>query len=98
MAIPVFTLQSPQHIIKKFADDDDSEVNKVEVEFLKQQSLSSDVTKWTWRPKIFSKKSTTEVVDVHFIFYGPVKPDYDKGVLKFPDSRMANHLANICKF
>ena len=69
-------------ILKTFEDDEDEQANKIEVEFLKQKSLSSDPKLWTWHSPM---KKEVEILDVKFVLFGPCTPDIRAGKFYFPD-------------
>ena len=70
-------------IVKTFADDDDSPVNKVEIDCLQKKNISSDPKEWTWTER--NTKKDIDVVDKEYIFYGPVVPMIMKNIFRFPD-------------
>ena len=82
-------------ILKTFEDEEDAEVNKIEVEFLKQKSLSSNPKLWTWHSPMTKE---VEILDVKYVIFGPCIPEIKAGKLYFPDCEASSYLSHYGKF
>jgi hypothetical protein len=85
-------------IVKTFSESPEEPNHSVECEFLTKKNLSSDKKQWTWVEKTKSNsKSKIEIpiVDCKYVFYGPVKANYNKGLFKFNDEEVSRYLEEI---
>ena len=82
-------------ILKVFSNDASGPNDKLEVEYLRQYTLSSNPADWTWIEKTAQKE--IEIVGLELVLYGPVCPSSSTkgGLLKFPDVLADKALRNM---
>ena len=76
---------------KTFSVDEETNVTKIEVDFLQKKMLSGDPTLWTWPEKT---KKDIDIVSVNYVLLGPLQPNVRKGLFHFPDVEATGLLRN----
>ena len=79
-------------ITKTFSDDDMTDINAVEVDFLKKKTISSNINEWNWAVPNPGCYHEISIINAKYVFYGPVVPKKHKGILYFPEHKVWNTL------
>ena len=69
-------------VLKVFSNDEDTAVDKVEVDFLRRNKISSCPSEVDWTHKAVKE---ILIVEKRFILYGPVVPEIRGRTFRFPD-------------
>ena len=77
-------------------DEDNTDVNEVEIEFLRKKNLSCNLEKWSWEEPPKSKVDI-KIIKSTFIIYGPTAQNCEKGVFYFPDKIVSELMKNKLK-
>ena len=78
-------------VTKVFSEDEEGEVTRVELDFLRKKTITSNPKGWSWIERVFKD---LEIVPTDYVFYGPEKPNFEKSTLYFPDETVYTCLQN----
>ena len=77
---------------KTFSDDEETNLTKIEVDFLQKKTLSNDPSLWKCTEKT---KKDIDIVSVNYVLLGPLQPNVGKGLFHFPDVEATGLLQNL---